>query len=104
MIGTPTISTAAAELVALRHAAMIRIEQYLFRVTIWTREEWDALPVAERPAEAAPLERIGWHWVEPVNPALWFAPGDLVEEAWSQGPGSAWPPSPPGWSPPYPLN
>ncbi|HEX8200795.1 MAG TPA: hypothetical protein VF590_09925 [Isosphaeraceae bacterium] len=64
-----------------RHAALIRIGAYLYRVKIWTEHEWEALPEEQRPGGAAPILGLGWHVTEPVELPLRQAPGDLLAEA-----------------------
>ena len=75
-----------------RHAALIRIGAYLYRVRIWTEGEWDALPEEQRPPGAAPILGFGWHVTEPVELALRQAPGDLLAEAGGDPFGGFWPP------------
>jgi hypothetical protein len=77
-----------APLAESRHAALIRIGTYLYRVKIWTDGEWAALPEEQRPGGAAPILGLGWHVTEPVELALRQAPGDLLSEAG----GGIWPP------------
>ena len=79
---------------APRHAALIRIDTFLYRVKIWTNREWAALPEEQRPGDAAPLLGLGWHVTEPVEMALWQAPGDLVEEFRGFPVVGLWPPGP----------
>lgn len=77
-----------------RHAALIRIDAFLYRVKIWTAGEWDALPEEQRPGDAAPILGHGWHVTEPVELALLRAPGDLLDEAGGFPVRGLWPPGP----------
>lgn len=90
MIGQDCLGLAAAP----RHAALIRIDAFLYRVKIWTAGEWDALPEEQRPSGAVPILGLGWHLTEPVELALWQAPGDLLDETGESPVRGLWPPGP----------
>jgi hypothetical protein len=75
-----------------RHAALIRIDDFLYRVRIWTEEEWAALPPEARPAGASPISDHGWQVTEPVELALARTPGELLVNTWLPYPYKTWPP------------